>query len=441
MVEFSIVSGDGRPEQENRSSEHTEHTIVVSTDSHTGPSLDVLRNYCPRAYLDTYDDFANDSSIYDPDSTTNRFTAEVEEVWERQTLDPGVNDPRLRLKNMDDDGIAAEVIFHGTGSPHTGGGIMPFLTSHGDRIGQLTSDTTLQTVGKQIYNRWLAAFCSEAPERLVGVVELPFWDIDAAVKEVKWAGSQGFRAVNFAGPRMSMPTYDDPVWEPFWAAVEDADVTLNCHSGVKLHEFPNAGVAYSALVTAETHFVGRLPLAMMSFSGVFKRHPTLRVIFNEQRAYWVPQGLRDLDSIYFNPWNQPMRDLVENSPSEFWRRNCFVGGSFLAHFELQHKNEIGLETITWGRDYPHVEGTWPYTKEALRAAFFDLPPDDIRQILGDNAIRCYRLDAGVLATVAAQIGPTIEQITEPLGATPEDAWSWAFRDRADAKGGARFGAF
>src|SRR5271168_1428684 len=91
----------------------TDRVVVVSTDSHTGPSLDTLREYCPQEHLDAYDDFAAEPNLYAPDSDTNRFTAEVEEVWRQQTHDPGVNDAKFRLQNMDEDGIAAEVIFHG----------------------------------------------------------------------------------------------------------------------------------------------------------------------------------------------------------------------------------------------------------------------------------------------------------------------------------------
>jgi hypothetical protein len=102
---------------------------------------------------------------------------------------------------------------------------------------------------------------------------------------------------------------------------------------------------------------------------------------------------------------------------------------------------MGIETITWGRDYPHLEGTWPFTAEALRAAFFDIPPEQVRMILGTNAVRCYRLDEAALNRVAAEIGPHPHAVAQPLDSAPAEALSWAFRDMESAVGGARFGAY
>jgi predicted TIM-barrel fold metal-dependent hydrolase len=413
--------------------------LIVSTDSHTGPSLAAMRQFCPKEYLGEYDAFDADA-FQRSGAGSLVLPPEIEELWRVQNVDGGVNDAERRLENMDRDGVAAEVIFHGLGSPHLNGALMPFVNTYSEKIGDIQS-AQLQRVGQHIYNQWLAEFCSAAPDRLIGVPEIPFWDIDAAVAEVKWAAEAGFKAVNFAAPRPNMPTYEDPVWEPFWSAVEDADVVLNCHSGARLHPFPAAGKAFSALFWSETHFVGHSPFAMMCFGGVFKRHERLRVIFNEQRGYWVWQQLRDLDGIHRSPWNRLLREDIDMCPSEYWRRHCFIGGSFLAHFELEHRDEIGIETITWARDYPHPEGTWPFTREALRAAFFDCDTDDVAKILGDNAVRCYKLDGRKLSEIAAAIGPAAADVREPLDATPEGAYSLAFRDRDDAPGGARFGSY
>jgi predicted TIM-barrel fold metal-dependent hydrolase len=218
-------------------------------------------------------------------------------------------------------------------------------------------------------------------------------------------------------------------------------VTLNCHSGAVIHNFTGAGLAYRALFWSEIHFLGHLPLSMMSFSGVFERHPRLRVVFNEQRGYWVPQTLRDLDAIYMSPWNRELRAEVPKKPSEYWHDNCFLGGSFLAHFELVERQEIGIDNITWGRDYPHVEGTWPFSLEALRHAFSDVPPDEVAKMLGDNGVRCYGLDAERLGQIAQRIGPTVDEVAQPIAAAPPGSYSFAFRDLESAPGGARFGAY
>ena len=90
----------------------------------------------------------------------------------------------------------------------------------------------------------------------------------------------------------------------------------------------------------------------------------------------------------------------------------------MARYEAEMRNEIGLDTLLWGSDYPHVEGTWRRTELALRKTFAGLPEADVRRILGDNGIRVYNLDPTALRAVAERIGPEPAQIDRPL--SPEE---------------------
>ena len=78
--------------------------------------------------------------------------------------------------------------------------------------------------------------------------------------------------------------------------------------------------------------------------------------------------------------------------------------------EVEMRHELGVETILFGRDYPHPEGTWPNTREWLRDAFGDVPADELRLMLGENAIRFWNLDRPRLGEIAWRIGPTIDDI-------------------------------
>ena len=42
-------------------------------------------------------------------------------------------------------------------------------------------------------------------------------------------------------------------------------------------------------------------------------------------------------------------------PSEYWRTNCLAGASFVHKAEVEMRHELGVETILFGRDYPHPE--------------------------------------------------------------------------------------
>jgi hypothetical protein len=94
------------------------------------------------------------------------------------------------------------------------------------------------------------------------------------------------------------------------------------------------------------------------------------------------------------------------------------------------RHEIGIETINFGRDFPHPEGTWPHTREWLRDAFAGIPERDARLLLGENLIRFLGLDAERLAEIAQRIGPTVAEITRGDRDVPA-----ALIDSFDQRGG------
>jgi predicted TIM-barrel fold metal-dependent hydrolase len=125
-----------------------------------------------------------------------------------------------------------------------------------------------------------------------------------------------------------------------------------------------------------------------------------------------------------------LRSALPRKPSEYWATNCYIGGSFLAPFEVARRHEIGLHNLMWGADYPHQEGTWPNTLLAIRHAFRDAPEHDARLILGENALHVFDLDRDELRAIADRIGPTPAQIAEPVTEFPEHR-GLAFREYGD----------
>jgi hypothetical protein len=73
----------------------------------------------------------------------------------------------------------------------------------------------------------------------------------------------------------------------------------------------------------------------------------------------------------------------------------------------------------WGNDYPHDEGTAPFTKESLRAVFHHVPEAELRDVLAGNVARCYDFDLDALAPLAAQYGPTVDELATPLTELPD----------------------
>ena len=195
-----------------------------------------------------------------------------------------------------------------------------------------------------------------------------------------------------------MPPLYDPYWEPFWSVCEETGIALVVHAGwgtEQGHVWPvvqgiydtcrdAAGgstdpadlFAHSDAVTDEPreffdNFVNhnvdsRRPMWQLMFSGVFDRHPGLRYVPTEIRVDWIPATLEFLDAAF-----EAQRSALpaQRTPSEYWRSNCLAGASFIHRAEVEMCDEIGVETIMFGRDYPHFESTWPHTREWLRDAF------------------------------------------------------------------------
>ena len=191
--------------------------IVVSGDSHAGPRLrEDLRPYCPRQHLDDYDAWViANSSRATAEFTENRHKLVVAGLpYEQEASNEalaglgarmklnqqtrGHFDIQTRIAEMDYDGVAAEVIFHGSQNDEP----LPFIGLR-DWAAEVTAGTSLDLfeVGYGIYNRWLADFVSVQPERHIGLAYIPMWDADLAAAAVERAAAQGLRGVNFPAPR------------------------------------------------------------------------------------------------------------------------------------------------------------------------------------------------------------------------------------------------
>jgi hypothetical protein len=170
--------------------------------------------------------------------------------------------------------------------------------------------------------------------------------------------------------------------------------------------------ATSELFTGEffSDATPRRAMWQLMFGGVFDRHPDLKLVMTEVRADWMPATLRFLDEVYLRHRDElPAR----HSPTEYWHRNCLTSLSFVHRSEVEMRHELGIETVAFGRDYPHNESTWPNTRAWVRDAFHEVPENEVRLMLGENVIRELGLDRAGLAEVAARVGPTVDDITGP----------------------------
>jgi hypothetical protein len=113
-------------------------------------------------------------------------------------------------------------------------------------------------------------------------------------------------------------------------------------------------------------------------------------------------------------FGKPTVAKMSLEPSEYFARQCHIGASFLPPKECSRRHEVGVDRILWGTDYPHVEGSYPYTREQLRLSFAGVAPGEIQQMVALNAARVYGFDLARLAPLAARVGPTKQEIARPL---------------------------
>ena len=84
----------------------------------------------------------------------------------------------------------------------------------------------------------------------------------------------------------------------------------------------------------------------------------------------------------------------------------------------------------WGSDYPHLEGTSPFSNEAIRRTFAGVEPSEVHAMLAGNAAALYGFDLGALEPLAAKYGPRVDEVAGGLDTVPADASSMAFRDHS-----------
>jgi predicted TIM-barrel fold metal-dependent hydrolase len=390
---------------------------LISADCHAGANMETYREFLEHRYLDDFDAWR---SAY-----RNPFR-DLQGSGRSRNWD----DDR-RLSEQASDGVVAEVIF-----PNT---VPPFFPT-GALVARppTPAEFELRLAGIRAHNRWLADWCARYPERRAGVAQIFLNDIDEAIADVQWAKEHGLRGGVLLPAVPPDTPYIEPLYSPaydrLWAACQDLDVPVNHHSGGGSPDYgpyPAAGVLW----LAETTFFSRRALTHVILGGVFERFPRLRFVLTEQGCSWIPAVLHQLDGFHaemvrtgrVGELKYDAADILPASPSEYFARCCWVGVSFPSPGEAAARHKIGIDKFMWGSDYPHYEGSYPYTREALRRSFSGVDEAELRQLVSANAARVYGFDLEKLAGLAAEFGPTPEEIATPLDTIPTDTMSPAFR--------------
>jgi predicted TIM-barrel fold metal-dependent hydrolase len=384
---------------------------VISADTHAGGSHAQYREFLDPKF---HEDF---------DAWRGRYKNPFSDLGDRRRYRNW--DDEMRNSQQDADGVVGEVIF-----PNT---VPPFFPSFVLFAPPPSAeDYQRRRAGIQAHNRWLEDFCSRAPERRAGIGQIFINDIDDAIEDVRWIKEHGLRGgillpnippdVNWIKP-LNHPDYDR-----LWAVCQDLEVPVNVHSGTGSPTY--APLPSSALIMlTEVEHYGKRPLYFLMLSGVFDRFPRLKFVMTEGGCAWVPSLLERLDGMLesvrttgqigelrFKPEHR-----LPKSATEYFHQNIWLGVSFPKIADAAAaRTSLGFDKFMWGSDYPHDEGTYPYTKLALRQVFHDWREADLRKVLAENAASVYGFDLAALAEPASRLGPTVSEVAQPLTELPEN---------------------
>lgn len=382
--------------------------LVISSDCHGGGAILDYRPYLERKYHDEFDAWA----------------ATYELVYEDLKGDLGERnwDSARRLRDMEADGVVAEVIYPNTIPPFYPRSSLTFQPPAND-----SADVARRWAGLQAHNRWLADFCALTPGRRAGIAQILLHDIPAAVNEVRWAKEAGLTGgVLLPGvpPGCGLPElYDGEYYEPLWQVCEELNMPVNHHGGSASPPMTEA-VESPVIFLLEITWFSHRALTHLMVSGAFEKHPNLQLVFTEQGTAWIPDELARLDYFFHrmgnavgsqeHVWGEALMKKLSLTPSEYFARQCHVGSSFIRPAEVPLRHAVGLDKIMWGSDYPHKEASTPFTLETLRAEFAGVPYDEVAMMLGTNAAKLYNFDLELLQPIAQRIGPRVGDVDVPL---------------------------
>ena len=333
-------------------------------------------------------------------------------------------DDALRQKDVESDGVVAEVLFPNTIPPFYPSGIIFNPPAPKD-----AEELRFRWAGIRAHNRWLADFCSQCPGRRAGIAQIFLDDVERAVEEVRWAAEQPglFGGIMLPNPPVdeTTPQLHSPAYEPLWTVCEDLGVVVNSHGG------GGGPTTYGDIDTSlvmmflEFGWYCQRPLVRLIFSGVFERHPELTFVMTETGNSWVPGTLAELDFMYDRIVNaRPgaveglfggvIRDSMKLRPSEYWGAPVLHRGQ-LPQPERQQDTACHRDRSAHvGIRLPARGGTFPHTRSVLRHVFHDVEPDEVGLMLGLNVSRAYRFDLAQLQPIADRIGPTVLDLSHDL---------------------------
>ena len=310
--------------------------------------------------------------------------------WTHDDIHVGAYDPEVRLGVLDECGIDAQIIFPST------------IGLGGQDLGAV-DDPALRRLAIEIYNDAMAEIQADSGDRLLPLPLMPAWDVDECVREAKRVGGLGSRGVNMTSDPQDLgaPDLANRAWDPLWEVCSEMQLPVHFHIGASV-----TGMTFYGQYPWASHpdntklaiggtllFIGNARVVTnLILSGMFDRHPELKMVSVESGVGWIPFILEALD--YEMSENAPEElSQMKKLPSEYFKSNLYATFWF-----ENNRNKlpdlieaVGEDNILFETDFPHPTCLYPSPLQSVEAKMGTLTPEARRKIFGENARKLYRL--------------------------------------------------
>jgi predicted TIM-barrel fold metal-dependent hydrolase len=297
-------------------------------------------------------------------------------------------DAKARLEVLDKLGIWAQIVY-----PNTMGFSIYAIILDSDR------DAAAAIVS--IYNDAVAEWQAQGDGRLFPMAVLPFWDIEASVREVERVSAMGLRGVTMAGnPQFGgLPDLGQPEWEPLYEALSDKGMPINIHVGsTNTVESTHRAYAWPSLEkravkpvnSVQMELANSVFISNLVVSDVLLKYPGLKWVSVESGIGWIPYVLERMDYEYREQF--PGDGPVTKPPAlEMFRRGIYGTFWFEHAGPVKLLDYLGADNVMWETDFPHPTCLYPSPVERSAEVLKDVDPASVRKIMQDNAVQLYKL--------------------------------------------------
>jgi predicted TIM-barrel fold metal-dependent hydrolase len=307
----------------------------------------------------------------------------------------------------------------------------------------------------QIYNDW-GAETYNGSTRLYPMPIIPLIDIDNALGEIERVAKLGFRGLEVPMSAPAAAPYFSRHYDPIWAAAQKHGLPVFAHigTGVKRStagldlvqrtvsftapreaaDWPAGHPDHEAALVANKMSFGPLGgftgstagemIPALIAGGVAERFPDVHFLMVEVGARWLQNlmdtmddtwydgpGVVEVNRTFFRSDGSTFQQFEDDAmnlhwpypqmPSDYVRRQFHV--TFMDDWRaLRNRAVTGVRPLIWGNDYPHFEGSWPKSVEAIdvQSEKAGLTADEKSAIFGGTLANLLGIESVVPATHA-----------------------------------------